>query len=36
MAESHSGEYKVRYAVFTWVPEDLLEAWNHMWARSPA
>lgn len=28
MADEHAGAAKVRYAVFTWVPEDLLESWN--------
>ena len=28
MAAEHSDEYKVRYAVFTWVPDDLLASWN--------
>ena len=28
MADEHSGTPRVRYVVFTWVPEDLLESWN--------
>jgi hypothetical protein len=28
MVKQSSGDRKVRYAVFTWVPEDLLESWN--------
>ena len=28
MSAEQSGPHKVRYAVFTWVPEELLASWN--------